>query len=51
MGLKSSYAGVVFYYLITSGIPSMWIPFAVMDVIFLVLFFIAWKMTKQMTTD
>jgi hypothetical protein len=49
MGLKASYAGIVFYHQIVSGIPSMWIPFAVMDSIFLVLFFLSWKMTKHLT--
>ena len=41
MLLKLSYAGIVFYYWFTSGIPAMWKPFAICDVIFLVCFIIA----------
>ncbi len=44
VGLKASYAGVVFYYMLSSGIPFMWVPFAIMDAVFLVLFITAWKM-------
>jgi hypothetical protein len=36
--LKISYCGVVFAYWFTTGIPAMWKPFAVADVIFVVLF-------------
>jgi len=38
--LKLSYSGTVFYYWLTSGLPGMWKPFAVIDLIFAVLF--AW---------
>jgi hypothetical protein len=38
MLLKVSYCSVVLLYWLTSGIPNMWKPFAVMDVIFLALF-------------
>lgn len=41
MGLKISYCAVVFYYWLTSGIPAMWIPFAWIDLVFLILFFMA----------
>ncbi len=40
MLLKVSYCGVVFYHWISSGIPGMWKPFAIIDLVFLILF--AW---------
>jgi len=43
IGLKVSYCGVVFYHWATGGIPAMWIPFAWIDVAFLVLFVHAWR--------
>lgn len=42
MGLKVAYAGIVFYYALTSGIPSMWLPWAWGDSVFLLLFVAAW---------
>lgn len=41
MGLKVAYCGVVFYYWLTTAIPGMWKPFAIADLIFLLLFGIA----------
>ncbi len=43
MLLKVSYCGVVFVHWFTAGVPSMWKPFAVMDVLFLVLFLVAYR--------
>ena len=40
MLLKVSYCGVVFYHWAGAGIPGMWKPFAIFDVVFLALF--AW---------
>lgn len=40
--LKVSYCSVVFFYWFTSGIPVIWKPFAVFDLIFIVLFALAW---------
>ena len=40
-GLKVSYCSTVFYYQITRGIPSMWIPWAWADLGFLALFILA----------
>jgi hypothetical protein len=40
--LKASYCGLVFGYWSTQGIPDMWKPFAVADVVFAALFFWAW---------
>lgn len=38
MLLKLSYCGVVFGHWMTGGIPFMWKPFAIADLVFLVLF-------------
>lgn len=38
--LKLSYCGIAFFYWFTSGIPMLWKPFAIIDLIFAVLF--AW---------
>lgn len=41
-GLKIAYCAPAFFYDITTGIPSMWMPWAWMDLVFLVLFVLAW---------
>jgi len=48
-GLKISYCALAFGYQITTEIPFMWIPWAWMDVVFLVLFIIAWKSLGDQT--
>jgi hypothetical protein len=40
-GLKASYCGIVFFYHVTRGIPPMWLPWAWVDLAFLVLFVLA----------
>jgi len=40
--LKFCYAFLVFRYAITIGVPFMWIPWAWVDSVFLVLFLLAW---------
>jgi hypothetical protein len=45
IGLKVSYSAVVFYHWSTGGIPALWIPFAWLDLVFLILFFQAWRKT------
>jgi hypothetical protein len=42
MGLKAAYVGVAAAHWIGSGIPGMWKPFAVADLVMLVLFAWAW---------
>jgi hypothetical protein len=42
IALKASYSGLAFWYSATQGIPSMWIPWAWADLVFLILFVIAW---------
>lgn len=47
VGLKAAYSGSVFFYQVTEGIPSMWIPWAWADLAFLVLFVVAWSQLGQ----
>ena len=47
IGLKISYVGTVLWYRFTIGIPSMWVPWAWMDLGFLLLFVMAWKATNE----
>jgi hypothetical protein len=42
-GLKVSYCSLAFWYLFTTSIPSMWVPWAYADLVFLLLFFLSWK--------
>lgn len=41
IGLKAAYSGTVFWYQLTAGVPAMWIPWAWIDVLFLILFVVA----------
>lgn len=42
--LKVAYSGTVFaYWFSPTGIPNLWKPFAVIDLLFGVLFFVAWR--------
>lgn len=41
--LKVSYCGVIFFHWFTGGIPGMWKPFAICDLVFLVLFVWAYR--------
>ena len=47
IGLKASYSGVVFWYQLHGGLPSLWLPFAWADLLFLVLFAAAWRRTER----
>lgn len=42
MALKASYAGLAFWYEAKIGIPAMWLPWAWIDLAFLVLFAASW---------
>ena len=45
IALKVGYSGMVFYYVLTSGIPGMWVPWAWIDLVFLALFVLSWRAT------
>jgi len=50
--LKLGYCGLVFYYMLTTGVPGMWVPWAWADLAFLVLFLWSWVlMGRQMTEE
>ena len=42
-GLKIAYCSLAFWYMFTTGIPSMWVPWAYADLVFLVLFVLSWR--------
>ena len=41
--LKIAYAGLVFWYHFTTGVPQMWMWCAYLDTAFLILFILAWR--------
>ncbi len=45
--LKIAYCSVAFYHWFTAGIPWMWKPFAICDLVFMVLFIWAWGAVKK----
>ena len=47
--LKLSYCGVVLFHWFTAGLPGMWKPFCVADLIFLLLFAWAWTVLGKET--
>lgn len=47
--LKLSYCGVVLFHWIDSGIPYMWKPFCLADLVFLILFAWAWTLLRKET--
>ena len=48
-GLKVAYCSLVLVYEVTTGISSMWIPWAWADLIFLVLVVLSWRGLGQQT--
>ena len=50
VGLKGAYSGVVLYHYFTAGIPFMWVPFAILDLIFLVVFIACWYSLGKIQT-
>lgn len=46
MGLKVSYCALAFGYQATEGIPFMWVPWAWADLVFLILFVLAWRSAR-----
>jgi hypothetical protein len=49
IGLKVAYCGVVFFHRLTTGIPDMWMPFAWLDLGFLILFLQAWRRVRNVS--
>ena len=45
---KVSYCAVVFYHWLTAGVPFIWKPFAIADLVFLVLFVWAYSTLKKL---
>jgi len=45
--LKVAYCSVVFYHWAASGIPWIWKPFAIADVLFAVLFLLSWRTLRR----
>jgi hypothetical protein len=43
MLLKVSYCGVAAYHWLAAGIPALWKPFVVIDLVFLILFLLAYR--------
>lgn len=41
--LKLSYSGVVLFHWLTAGLPNLWKPFCIVDLVFLLLFAYAWQ--------
>jgi hypothetical protein len=50
VALKTGYSGLVFYYMLTTGVSQMWVPWAWADLVFLVLFLWAWNFTGRLAT-
>lgn len=51
-GLKISYCLLAFWYELTTGIPSMWIPWAWADLGFLLFFVLTWRgLVRQAQAD
>ena len=48
--LKVSYCGVVLFHWLTTGLPDMWKPFCVADLVFLILFAWAWAALRKANT-
>ena len=47
MALKASYFLLVFWYEFRAGVPTLWIPFAYADVVFFLLFVLAWNTVRK----
>lgn len=48
VALKLAYAGMAFWYQISIGIPTMWLPWAWFDLGFLIAFVIAWRSAARL---
>ena len=50
IGLKIAYCAVVLGHWFASGIPSMWKPFAIFDILWALLFFVAYRTLEKERT-
>lgn len=50
-GLKFAYCSLVFKYTMTEGVPVMWIPWAWIDLVFLVAFLLAWNSARKLAAS
>jgi hypothetical protein len=48
--LKVSYCGVVSFHWLTAGLPRMWQPFCIFDLVFLITFGWAWAVLRKEST-
>ena len=48
--LKVSYCGVILFHWISAGLPDMWKPFCICDLVFLILFAWAWAVLRKEST-
>jgi len=49
VALKTGYSGLVFFHMASTGVPSMWVPWAWADLAFLVLFVMSWNYTGRLS--
>ena len=49
--LKVSYCGVILFYWFTTGLPGMWKPFCIFDLVFLIAFAWAWAVLRHEKTE
>ena len=50
MLLKVSYCGVILFHWLTAGLPGMWKPFCIFDLVFLIAFGRAWAILRKEET-
>ncbi len=51
IGLKAAFSGLAFWYEFTVGVSDMWIPMAVVDLLFLAGFVLAWRSVARMVGE
>lgn len=51
IAMKAAFPAVVFYHQATDGIPFLWVTWAWVDVVFLVLFVAAWQSIRRRTAQ
>ncbi|HCQ67585.1 MAG TPA: hypothetical protein DIU07_21680 [Rhodobacteraceae bacterium] len=51
IGLKAAFSGLAFWYEFTVGVSDMWIPMAVIDLLFLTAFVLAWRSVARIAGE